>query len=195
MLRPPSNSHEQQVATFPKRTGEYTLEREWNETLATGQVVFHWAQYASAAGLPPISIGVSPTLGAHDTLICHAARGEEWIWHGPLDLATAAGTTSLSASLFNNGASQYLEAGSVCTGQVCGQSSTDRRHFGLIYSHVPAHDLLTQNPSRPIPVLLRAEIPDATLSATDARALLTRSLADFLVGVDLARFTKPYRER
>jgi exosortase J len=194
MLRSRAAS-QQQIASLPKRAGDYTLEREWDETLATGQVVFHWAEYASAAGHPAISIGVSPTLGAHDTLICHAARGEEWTWHGPLALPTTAGTTSLSASLFNTGASQYLEAGSVCTGEVCGQSSTERRHFGLIYSHLAAHDLLTQNPSRPIPILLRAEIPDATLSATDARALLTRSLADFLAGVDLARFTKPYRER
>ncbi len=136
MLRGPVNSHAQQIASFPKRVGEYTIEREWNETLATGQVVFHWAQYASAAGSAPVSIGVSPTLGAHDTLICHAARGEEWIWHGPLALATTAGTTTLSGSLFNTGVSQYLEAGSVCTGQVCGQSSTERRHFGLIYSRL-----------------------------------------------------------
>jgi exosortase J len=195
IFRSPANSHASQIASFPTRAGEYTLQREWNETLATGQVVFHWAQYASGAGRPAISIGVSPTLGAHDTLICHAARGDEWIWHGPLQLATAAGTTTLSASLFNNGATQYLEAGSVCTGDVCGQSSTERRHFGLIHSPLATHDLLLQNPARPIAILLRAETPDAALSASDARALLTRSLADFLARADLAQFTKPYRQR
>lgn len=194
MLHSPLNSDQEQTGSFSKHVSGYTLAREWNETLGTGEVVFHWAQYVSPAGVR-VSVGVSPTLGAHDTLICHAARGEEWIWHGPLELATTAGPTTLSASLFTTGASQYLEAGSLCTGEVCGQSSTDRRHFGLIYSRLAAHDLLTQNPARPIPILLRAESPDATLSATDARALLTRSLADFLAAVDLAQFTKPYRER
>ena len=77
------------------------LTREWDEKLATGQVIFHWGEYVAAKRGSVVSIGVSPSLGAHDTLICHAARGEEWLWHGPLQFATEAGTTSLSASLFN----------------------------------------------------------------------------------------------
>ena len=128
-------------------------------------------------------------------MICHAARGEDWIWHGPLTLPTATGDTSLSASLFNNGATQYLEAASVCTGSTCNQSSTERTHFGLIYSRPSTHDLLTQYPARPIPILLRAEIPDAALSPTQARTELTQSLTNFLSGADLADFTKPYRQR
>lgn len=180
---------------YPAHVGDYTLRREWNESLLTGVVVFHWAEYTRPGGGPVISIGVSPTLGAHDTLICHVARGEDWIWHGPLVLPTAAGTTSLSASLFNNGATQYLEAGSVCTGATCNQTSTERTHFGLIYSRPSARDLLTQSPSRPIPILLRAEIPDAAMSPTQARTELTNSLTNFLSGADLAEFTKPYRQR
>jgi exosortase J len=163
--------------------------------MVTGVVMFHWAQYSPAGGGAPVSIGVSPVLGAHDTLICHAARGEDWIWHGPLTVPTTAGRTSLSASLFNNGAAQYLEAATVCTGSTCDQSSTARTHFGLIYSHPSAHDLLTQDPARPIPILLRAEIPDAALGPTQARIELTQSLTTFLSGADLADFTKPYRQR
>jgi exosortase J len=158
-------------------------------------VIFHWAEYAHVGGGPAVSIGVSPTLGAHDTLICHAARGEDWIWHGPLTLPTATGDTSLSASLFNNGATQYLEAASICTGSTCNQSSTERTHFGLIYSHPSARDLLTQDPARPVPILLRVETPDATLSPTQARTELTQTLTNFLSGADLAEFTKPYRQR
>jgi exosortase J len=101
---------------------------------------------------------------------------------------------AVSASLFNDGATQYLEAATVCTGAVCNQSSTDRTHFGLIYSRPAAHDLLTQNPTRPIPILLRAETPDATLSTAQAREELTQSLSQFLSGADLAAFTKQYRQ-
>jgi exosortase J len=181
--------------SFPQQIGGYKLQREWDETMATGQVVFHWAEYRDAGGDGDVSIGVSPVLGAHDTLICHAARGDDWSWHGPLQFQTAAGVTSLSASLFNTGSTQYLEATTICSGVVCGQSSTERSHFGFIYSRPAAHDLLTQNPARPIPVLLRAELPDAAIEASDARAKLTRRLATFLSGVNLAQFTQPYRER
>jgi len=195
MLRA-SNSHasvDQLTGVFPARVGEYKLQREWNESLVTGQVVFHWAEYARADLSSVVSIGVSPTLGAHDTLICHAARGDDWIWHGPLTVPTATGDTSLSASLFNDGATQYLEAASVCTESACSQTSTGRSHFGLIYSRPSTHDLLMQSPSRPIPILLRAEIPDAAQSPAQARIELTQSLTNFLSGADLAEFTKPYR--
>jgi exosortase J len=183
------------VTAFPQQVGDYKLQRKWDETIATGQVVFHWADYREAAGNDDVSIGISPTLGAHDTLICHAARGDDWAWHGPLQFQTAAGSTSLSASLFNTGSTQYLEAATVCSGAECGQVSTERSHFGFIYSHPVAHDLLTQSPTRPIPILLRAELPDAAIGAADARAKLSQRLATFLSGVDLARFTQPYRQR
>src|SRR6201996_9613353 len=184
----------QSTGVFPVQVGEYRLQREWNETPETGALVFHWAQYTPAGGGPAVSIGVSPVLGAHDTLLCHAARGEDWIWHGPLTLPTTAGETSLSASLFNNGASQYLEAASICTATTCNQSSTERTRFGLIYSRPSTRNLLTLDPERPIPILLRAEIPDAALSPTQARTELTQSLTNFLAGADLADFTKPYRQ-
>lgn len=180
---------------FPLQVGKFKLRREWNETLATGAVLFHWAEYMDVRGGPPVAIGVSPTLAAHDTLICHAARGEEWSWHGPLDVRTVGGPATLSASLFNNGASQYIEATTICTANACSQTSTDRAHFGLIYSRPAAHDLLTQNPARPIPVLLRAEIPDATLPVPEVRRDLTQSITDFLAGADLVAFTRPYRQR
>lgn len=186
---------EETYAAFPQQAGEYTLRREWDERLATGQTIFHWADYAPATPGSVVSIGVSPSLGAHDTLICHAARGEDWLWHGPLELRTTSGPASLSASLFNNGATQYLEASTVCSGAICGQTSTERRHFGFIYSRPSAQALLTQSPTRPIPILLRAETSDAALPPSVARAALTNDLAAFLSGVDLAAFTAPYRQR
>ncbi len=60
---------------FPDRIGSYTLSRTWNENIFGGPLVFHWAQYVPADGGTPISLGVSPVLGSHDTLICHSASG------------------------------------------------------------------------------------------------------------------------
>lgn len=193
MLRASSPVRPANAARLPQQIGNYTLQREWNESLASGEVIFHWAEYTAHAGGPAITIGVSPVLGAHDTLLCHTARGEDWSWHGTLQFATAASATSFSGSLYNNGAAQYLEAATVCTGDSCGQVSTGARHFGLVYSRPDPGALLRERPSRPIPILLRAEIPDAAMLTDTARAELTASLRDFLRGANLAEFTQPYR--
>jgi exosortase J len=179
---------------FPQRIGSYTLQREWTESLPTGTLIFYWATYAPATTGPNIDIGISPVLGAHDTLICHSARGEDWLWHGDLALPTLTGTTNFSGSFFNNGATQYLEATTVCSGTTCGQFNSGRKRFGLIYSRPDAHSLLTQDPTRPIPVLLRVEDPDFAKAPDLARAQLTANLRTFLGQADLAVFTLPYRQ-
>ena len=181
------------LGRFPKQVGTYTLEREWNEYLVAGPLIFYWADYRPAAGGPVVSVGISPVLGAHDTLICHSARGEDWLWHGDLTTNTAVTPTSFSASFFNTGATQYLEATTICTGTNCGQFSSNRKHFGFVYSRPDTSTFLSQNPSRPIPVLLRTETLDVALSAADARAQLTANLRNFLAGADLSEFTQPYR--
>jgi hypothetical protein len=141
-----------------------------------------------------VSVGISPVLGAHDTLICHAARGEDWLWHGDLWFPTTKGATSFSGSFFDTGATQYLEATTVCMGGTCGQYSTDRRHFGFVYSRPDTRTVLSQSPTRPIPVLLRAETRNTAMAADAARAELTANMRRFLAGADLSVFTKPYRE-
>ena len=183
------------VQRFPKHVGSYTLQREWIETLRNGTLIFYWASYAPDAGSgPSVAVGVSPVLGAHDSLICHSARGEEWLWHGDLALSTSVGPGNFSGSFFNDGAVQYLEAATVCTGTTCGQYANSRRHFGLIYSRPDPQTLLHQDPARPIPIMLRVETPDYALAPDLARAQLTANLREFLASADLAQFTQPYRQ-
>jgi exosortase J len=177
---------------FPQQVGTYALQRTWNEYLPGGPLIFYWADYKSPEG-PVVSVGISPVLGAHDTLICHSARGDDWIWHGDVAFATSAQSTNFSTSLFSNGVAQYIEATTVCTGDSCGQYSTARRHFGLVYSRPDAHTLLTQSPTRPIPILLRTETLDQGLNANAARDLLIGNLRTFLTSAHLQEFTQPYR--
>lgn len=197
LLQPEDTTHAQvdqkALGVFPKQIGQYTLRRSWNEYLVTGPLIFYWADYAPADGGPVVSVGISPVLGAHDTLLCHSARGEDWLWHGDLQMQTATAPTTFSGSFFNDGATQYLEATTLCTGPTCGQYSTGRKKFGLIYSRPDTHTLLTQSPTRPIPVLLRTETLDTEMPSDRARAELTASLQRFLAGANLAEFTAPYR--
>jgi len=182
------------LGIFPQQIGNYRLERRWNEAVNNGgPVLFYWADYRPAAGGPVVSVGVSPGLGAHDSLICHAARGEDWLWHGDLLFPTAAAATSFSGSFFNNGISQYLEATTICTGSSCGQYSTSNKRFGFVYSRPDTGTLLRQSPSRPIPVLLRTETIDTQMSAESAREMLTENLRNFLAAAQISAFSRPYR--
>jgi exosortase J len=199
-----------ELGRFPQRVGEFKLQRAWNEYLsAGGPLIFYWADYVydgpgasgvtaasgdgQADGPAVVSVGVSPVLGAHDTLLCHAARGEDWLWHGPLQMATGSGATDFSGSFFNSGAVQYLEATTLCNGDSCGQVSSARTNFGFVYSRPDTKTLLTASPTRSIPVLLRTETPNTSLAPDAARAELTGNLRSFLSGADLAVFTRPYR--
>jgi exosortase J len=179
---------------FPARIGSYTLSRAWNENLFTGPLVFHWAQYVPDGGGTPVSLGVSPSMGSHDTLICHSARGEDPLWRDQLTLPTVgSAAVSFSGSFFNDGATQYLEATTICNGVSCGEYSSDRVHFGLVYSKPSTQALFSQDPQRPIPILIKTETIDTTLPAEVARRQMIAALRTFVASVDLDGLTQPYR--
>jgi exosortase/archaeosortase family protein len=181
---------------FPARVGSYTLSRSWNENLFTGPLIFHWAQYVPADGGTPVSIGISPVLGSHDTLVCHSARGEDPLWRDQITLPTAGNIfVNFSGSFFNDGATQYLEATTICNGGSCGEYSSDRTHFGLVYSKPTSKALFTQDPQRPIPILIKAETIDTTLPQAVARQQMIAAVRSFLASVDLDGLTQPYRHQ
>ena len=190
-----SSLHEDEHALgqFPQTLGEYTLTRSWNESLLSGALLFHWADYAPAKGGTHIQLGISPLMGSHDTMVCHSARGEDPLWHGETTYPTVSDPIAFSTSLYNDGATQYLEASTLCNGSSCGEYSSPRTHFGFVYSHPDPRSLLDQSPERPIPILLKAETIDTTLPVGAARQQLSADMASFLSTVNLDALTRPYR--
>ncbi len=183
-------------AQFPAHIGGYTLSRTWNENVLGGPILFRWAEYAPDNGGTHVSIGISPVLGSHDTLVCHSARGEDPLWRDQLSLPTANNAViNFSGSFFNDGATQYLEATTICNGGSCGEYASDRAHFGFVYSKPTSHALFAADPQRPIPILLKAETIDTTLQPAIARQQMTAALRSFLSFVDLDGLTQPYRQQ
>ena len=191
-------AEERAPGQFPQTAGRYTLVRTWNEDLLTGTLLFHWAEYAPGDGGTHIAIGVSPVLGAHDTMVCHSARGEDPIWHGQQTFNTAgdagARAINFNASFFNDGATQYLEESTMCNGSGCGEYTSAGTHFGFVYSKTDMSKLLNQDAMRPMPVLLKAETIDTTLPPAQARAHLSADVAAFLSGINVESLTQPYRK-
>jgi exosortase J len=178
---------------FPQHLGSYSLVRSWNETMAAGPVVYVWAQYSPPGGGTPIAIGISPVLSWHDPLICHADRGEHPVWQGQLTAATEdVAPIDFSATFYNDGVTQYLEATTQCNGSSCGEFATERTHFGFVYSHLDAQALLSEAHRQPVPVLLRVETMDTAMPADAARQQLTADMRAFLGSVKLVDLTRPY---
>jgi exosortase J len=181
------------LKNFPSRLGAYTLSRSWNEYLPWGPLIFHWADYAPADDGPHVAIGLAPVISSHDTLICHSSRGEYALWHGQMTVATADSTIAFSGSFFNSGVTQSLEASTACNGSRCGESSSDIMQMRFIYSRPEPSALISPDPERTIPILVRAEIVESSLPPDLARQRLSDSVRSFLGSVSLASMTQPYR--
>jgi exosortase J len=178
---------------FPAHFGKYALVRTWNEGPPAEAVVYVWAQYAPADGGTPIAIGVSPVPDWHDPALCHFVRGQDPLWHGQLAIATAGGVpVSFSSAIYNDGVTQWLEASTLCRGESCGEFTTQRDHFGFVYTHPEAGALLSASGRTGTRVLLRVENIDSAAPADRAREQLTADLRDFLVAVKLDDLTRPY---
>lgn len=172
------------IAPLPETIGDYKLVRSWNETFVEGPVAYYWGEYRPNGGGTTVSLGISPTLGWHDALLCHSIRGEVPVWRGALTLSTLNSVpVEFGAALYNNGVSQYLELSTQCFAGRCGEAATERTHMGFVYSRPdPAAGF---GAARPVPILLRAETTDITLSYMGVREQLLRDLKSFVSGIRL----------
>jgi exosortase J len=123
------------------------------------------------------------------------ARGEDAIWQSTISMPSANHTDeSFSASMYNDGVSQFVEASTQCTLAGCGEYTAMHSHFGIIFSLPHAGTLLQQpDEAKPLPILLRAETIDVAQPKDAARALLLGELRGFVSEIDLAQLTAEYR--
>ena len=183
------------VATvrFPERLGNYTLVRSWNESDVTGPIIYVWGQYALPGGGTPIAIGVSPVPDWHDPVLCHTIRGQDPLWQGQLTVATSGAVpVDFSSAFYNDGVTRHIEASTMCRNGACGEFTTERTHFGFVYTRPDPRSLLSEKSSIPVRILLRAETMDMAVPNDAARQQLAVDLRDFLANVRLNDLTRPY---
>jgi hypothetical protein len=80
----------------------------------------------------------------------------------------------------------------MCRGGTCGEFTTERTHFGFVYTRPDPKSLLSDDPSQPIRILLRAETLDMAVPADAARQQLTQDLRSFLASARLDDLVRPY---
>ncbi|HXE07804.1 MAG TPA: exosortase J [Acidobacteriaceae bacterium] len=175
---------------FPRKIGQYALQRTWNETGGGGMVVYLWAQYSPIGGGTPIAIGMSPVSDWHNPLICHSLRAETPVWEGQVTAQTAAAPVEFSSALYNDGVNQMLESTTLCGDGRCGEFVTRRTHFGFIYN-VPRFSWAKARPGHSTRVLLKAENANPNQPTDVARAELAAQTKRFLAATDLNGLTRP----
>jgi exosortase J len=185
---------------MPASIGPYKLVRTWLDQTTAGLVVYTWGEYAApdkAPGVPGdhVSVGVSPQMNIHDAEVCHIAKGDDPTWHGQIETASAAGDVAATAVMYNNGATQMLEASTVCDGGSCRQFSQTSQHITLVFAR-PHRDMpLQADPGRPVPVLLKVETLDAMAPVGVIEPQLAAVLRTFLKTANLVAVTAPYDKK
>ncbi len=179
---------------LPAHIGNFTLVRTWNES-QFGVLVYSWGDYAAPAanGNPGehVMLGVSPQT-VHDAEVCHIARGEDPTWHGQIVAATAGGPVELTAATYNDGATQELEASTVCDNGACRQYSETSQHVTVIYARPHRGVPLESDTTRPIPLMLKVESLDTMTPASVMEPRLAATLTTFLKSANLLTLTAPY---
>jgi len=184
----------------PANIGPYKLVRTWLDETSEGQVVYTWGEYAApdtAPGVPGehVSVGISPHMAVHDAEVCHIAKGLDPTFHGQLDAASANGPVDLTVVTYNDGATQRLEASTVCDAGSCSQFSQTSSHVTLVYSR-PHRDMPLQGDSgRPVPILLKVESLDTMAPVSVIEPQLAATLQRFLKTANLTALTTPYGKR
>jgi len=158
-------------------------------------LVYSWGEYAEPAvnGIPGahVMLGVSPQT-VHDAEVCHLARGEDPTWHGQIVATTAGGPVELTAATYNDGATQELEASTVCDNGACRQYSETSQHVTVIYARPHRGIPLQSDTTRPIPLMLKVESLDTMTPASVMEPQLASTLTSFLKNADLLTLTAPY---
>jgi exosortase J len=184
----------------PASIGPYKLVRTWLDQTTEGEIVYTWGEYAApdkAPGVPGdhVSVGISPHMAVHDAEVCHIAKGLDPTFHGQLDTASANGPVDLTVVTYNDGATQKLEASTVCDAGSCKQYSETSSHVTLVYSHPHRNMPLQADTQRPVPILLKVESLDTMAPVSVIEPQLAATLERFLKTADLSALTMPYGKR
>jgi exosortase J len=113
-------------------------------------------------------------------------------WHGQIVATTAGGPVELTAATYNDGATQELEASTVCDNGACRQYSETSQHVTVIYARPHRGVPLQSDTTRPIPLMLKVESLDTMTPASVMEPRLASTLITFLKSADLLTLTAPY---
>ena len=160
------NGKQDLEAMFPERAGGFTRMRTWKQYDNDGTtVIYDWAEFRNGAGGDVVQVGISPVLGAHDAVLCHVTRDEQFLWRGTEDLATAdSNRVGFSAFFNDDGLSQTFQLGTICGPSQVWRVGGGIHRFPDCGQPTSPGGLLDRCRGGRLPVVIRAESADTSLA-------------------------------
>jgi exosortase J len=195
IVRGQSASDRSQLATadlLPEQMGKYRLLRTWSEQDWLSHLAYRWGAYSNGDPGNEIDVALWLGPGVHYPIACHISAGERPAWEEVRALPTSQGGSATFALYFyNEPAGQTLEATTVCDRGGCNEHLLLPSQAGFAFAGMGVKSFFFQPTSTPLPIVIRTQSHDLTVSAEDARRQMLEQTRDFIAEVNtyaLVRF-------
>lgn len=166
---------------FPTHMGKYRMQRTWSEQDWLGHLAYRWAAYLDDSSGTEIDIALWLGPGVHYPIACHVSQGQRPAWQQVSKLPAAQGGSATFALYFyDDSGGRSVEATTVCQAGGCNEQVLLPPQTGLAFASMGAKSLLFHPTSTPLPIVIRMQSSDLSVSSADTKARMLRDIQDFI---------------
>ncbi len=190
----PANGSEELAVVLPEQVGNYHLLRTWWEQDSLNHLAYRGAAYSNGEPGNEIDVALWLGPGVHYPIACHLSGGQRPAWEDVNVLPTAqGGSAAFALNFYNEPDGQTLEATTVCDAGGCNEHSLFAPQTGFVFASMGVGSFLLRPASTPLPVVIRAQSRDRSVSSETIRRRMLVETRDFISEVNtyaLIRFAK-----
>ena len=179
---------------LPEQMGKYRLLRTWSEPDWLSHLAYRWGAYSNGDPGNEIDVALWLGPGVHYPVACHISEGQRPAWEEVSALPTALGGSATFALYFyNQPDGQTLEATTVCDRGGCNEHLLLPSRAGFAFAGMGVKSFFFRLTSTPLPIVIRTQSHDLTVSSEYTRRQMLRETRDFIAEVNthaLVRFAE-----
>jgi exosortase J len=184
IVRGQSVSDRSELATadvLPEQMGKYRLLRTWSEQDWLSHLAYRWGAYSNGDPGNEIDVALWLGPGVHYPIACHISSGQRPVWEEVRALPTALGGSATFALYFyNEPEGQTLEATTVCDSGGCNEHLLLPSQAGFAFAGMGVKSFFFRPNSTPLPIVIRTESHNLTLSSENSRRHMLEETRDFI---------------
>jgi exosortase J len=186
---PPNGSEVLAVGVLPEQAGNYRLMRTWWEQDSLRHLAYRWAAYSNGEPGNEVDIALWLGSGVHYPIACHLSGGQRPAWEDVNVLPTAQGGSAVFAlTFYNEPDGQTLEATTVCDAGGCNEHFLFAPQTGFAFASMGVGSFLVRPASTPLPVVIRTQSRDRSVSSETIRRRMLHETRDFISEVNTYAF-------
>ena len=166
---------------LPEQMGKYRLLRTWSEQDWLSHLAYRWGAYSNGDPGNEIDVALWLGPGVHYPIACHISSGQRPAWEEVRALPTALGGSATFALYFyNQPEGQTLEATTVCDSGGCNEHLLLPSQAGFAFAGMGVKSFFFRPNSTPLPIVIRTESHNLTLSSENSRRHMLEETRDFI---------------